>query len=640
VIGAGFSEHPGKLGLLPEPFPSEREFWTCPKTGLKVPKRKDANLAWRERVLRDADNDPVLQADLLAACRDSGLLWVNLFGWTYWQFETDPKTGRSRPARVKHQPMITWECQDEAWEAFEEAYQTGEDVGVRKSRDMGASWLCMFFLHHKWLFVPDTQIREMSRTEDYVDGPTSKSLFWKHDYCNSWLAEWMRPPGVIEKGSKNRTKLRIHNELNNSTIAGESTTKHAMSGDRCSLLLLDEFAKVDNGEEIRTATADVTPCRIVNSTPAGAGTEYSRWMNSGQIRLVSLMFWDHPEKGAGRFVLQDPITKRYQISSPWLEHQATRRTPKELAQECYAEDLEAGDTFFDLNEIDKHIVFFSREPVGRYNIAIKERVADDDIADILRRRDTNAYTVRPASSGGKLEVWTELICGRPDQSKTYIFGIDTATGRGGSESVCSIRCKQSGEIIAKWKCRNSRPNEFARVIIALALWCGGANGQRLPFLVWEKNGPGLDLGKVLVKDYRYPFYFRTETVGTVAEKKSDKFGWHSSRDAKQLLLRGYERALYQGKCINHDKRGLEQMKYYIHFPDGSVGPAELQDKKQAERLLHGDIVIADALTTLDREVAQPKKKGIVAPGRSWGSRFEEWKKRKQNKTGWRKRFRF
>lgn len=634
MIGAGLASHP----RLSEPFPSNREFWRCPETGLKVPKRREDNLLYRERLLKEAESDPVLQADILAACSKSGLWWVNTFGWTYHQFDVSPTTGKKYPSEQKHVPMITWECQDIAWEALEYAFAHGEDAGIKKSRDMGASWACSFFCHHKWLFRPDTEIRMMSMKEDLVDSATSRSLFWKFDYVNRWLPEWMRPPGVLERGTKNRTKCRIHNELNGSTVAGESTNKFAMTADRCQILLLDEFSKCENGEEIRTATADVSPCRIVNSTPAGAGTEYSRWLNSGQIKVVSLMFWDHPEKGAGRFVLQDPITKRYQISSLWLEQEKKRRTAKELAQECYAEDLEAGDTFFDNGEIDKHIAFFAREPIQNYNIALKERIADDNIKDLLRRRDQNCYTIRSASSNGLLEVWVELIDGRLDQSKTYIFGIDTSTGRGASESVCSIKCKQTGEIVAKWKSRNHRPNEFAKIIMALALWCGGANGQRLPFLVWEKNGPGLDLGKVIVKDYRYPFYFRTEQVGTVGEKKTDKYGWHSSRDSKQLLLRGYERAMLQGKCINHDERGLEQAKYYIHFPGGGVGPAELQDKKEAARLLHGDIVIADALTTLDRDVAQAKAKGPSSPKRSWAARYEAWKQQKQQKKGWRKRF--
>jgi len=636
VGGRDLIQHPH----LPEPFPSDRQFWTCPHTGLRVPMRKQENLEYREKVLREAERDPVLQADLLAACRESGLFWINTFGWTYWQFEIDSATGGMRPAKIAHQPMITWECQERAWADFEYAFEHGEDLLVSKSRDMGASWECLFFDHHKWLFRSGCQIREMSRKEFYVDGPTSDSLFWKHDYINTWLPEWMRPPDVLERGSKNRTKLRIHNELNGSTIAGETTAKYAMSGGRCQILLLDEFSKVENGEEIRTATADVTPCRIVNSTPAGAGTAYSRWKNSGQIKVVPLMFWDHPEKGRGRFVIKDETTGKFSISSPWLEHEKMRRTEKEIAQECYAHDLETGDTFFDLGELDKHIVLFAREPISRHSIKLKGKIPDEDIPGILRRRAQQAYDRRPAKNNGLLDVWVELIDGRPDQSKTYMFGIDTSTGRGASESVVSIKCKQTGEKIAQWASRSTRPHEFARTIIALALWVGGAKPHSLPYLKWEKNGPGLDLGELLVKQFKYPHYYCSETQGTVAEKKTDKYGFHVSRDSKMLLLQAYERALKQGKFINHDRRSIEQAKYYIYYPGGGIGPAELQDAKQAEMLLHGDRVMADALTVDSKDVGEPKRGKPQAPGKSWGYRFEAWKRSHRKTSSWRKKFSF
>jgi len=633
--GVNLISHP----QLSTPFPPIRDIYVSKATGLKVPLDVQANLKYREHVLRSAEHDMMLQQELLLACKLDGLYWVNTFGFTYWQFETDPETGKQRPARQTHQPMITWDCQNVAWNAFCDAFVGGEDVGVRKSRDMGASWLCMFFLHHMWLFRPDTQIREMSRVEDYVDGPTSKSLFWKHDYINSWLPKWMRPPGVLERGTKNRTKLRIHNELNNSTIAGESTTKYSMSGDRCSILLLDEFSKVENGEEIRTATADVTPCRIVNSTPTGAGSEYSRWMNSGQIKVVELMFWEHPEKGVGRFVIQDGTTKKYTISSRWLEHQKKRRTAKEIAQECYAEDLEAGDTFFDNAEVDRHIARFGRTEPHRFNVNMRGRVPDEDIPDILKRRDTRYVNIVPASNG-KLRVWAELIDMRPDQTKTYVFGIDTSTGRGASESVVSIRCKQTGEKIARWSCRNTTPFEFAKVIVALALWCGGCLPQSLPFLTWEKNGPGLDLGKRIVKIFKYPYFYTNKVEGVVGERRSERYGWHSSREGKQLLLRAYERELLTAAFINHDTRGLEQAKFYIYYPSGGVGPASLKEKSLAEMLLHGDIVMADALTVDMSSLPEPKPVSPVAPTNSWGGRFEKWKRGMKKKTNWRKRFDF
>ena len=68
-----------------------------------------------------------------------------------------------------------------------------------------------------------------------------------------------------------------------SNIGGEATTAHAMRADRCAILLLDEFSQVENGEQIRTSTTAVTPCRIVNSTTIGAGTAYAKWKHSGQV---------------------------------------------------------------------------------------------------------------------------------------------------------------------------------------------------------------------------------------------------------------------------------------------------------------------------------------------------------------------
>jgi hypothetical protein len=634
MLSTGFLEPP----QLSTPFPSNRRYWTCPKTGLIVPKWKDENIEWRQELSKKAEHDFLMQQELLAACKQSPLYWVNAFVWTYHQFETDPETGRQIPSTEPHQPMITWEIQDRLFNWLDEQFNTGEDGLIDKSREMGASWCCLEYLHWLWLFRADTEIREMSRVEDLVDSNLAKSLFWKHDYINSRLPKWMRPPGILERGRGNRTKMRIHNELNGSTIGGESTQKHAMRADRAAILLLDEFAMVDEGMAIRTSTADVAPCRIVNSTTR-VGTEYCRWKQSGQIKVFSLMFWEHPEKGKGRFVLQDEVTKEYSISSPWLERQKERRTPREIATEILGQDLEAGESFFTLSVINKHAALNVRPAKERYNIDLKKGISNDVIPDILRRRDEKAYTIHRAKNG-KLEIWGGLINGRPDQSRTYIFGIDTSKGQGASESVVSIKCKQTGHIIAKWKCRNTPPYEFARIIVGLALWVGGANPQKLPYLKWENNGPGWDLGRQLVKIFHYPFYYVSETVGGITDKKQKKYGFHVSRESKELLLRAYERALMQGKIINHDERGLEQAKYYIYWSNGSVGPAELTDKSAAEKLLHGDIVMADALTVEDKDVAKPKTTGQLTPYKSWGWRYEAWKKKKLRPKGWRKKFSF
>jgi len=621
---------------LKTPFPNEREFWICPKTGIKVPKNYYENLEWRTQLLKEAENDPIMQMDLLAASKESLIFWINAFAWTYHQKEIDPVTGRETPAKIMDWPFITWEIQDNLFGELENSFIKGLDLLIEKSRDMGASWSCLDFFHWIWLFKEQTELREMSRKESLVDGDAD-SLFWKHDYINKWLPNWMCPPGVLTKGKDNRTKLHLHNALNGSTIAGEATTGVSLSGGRAKALLLDEFAKVENGQLIRSATRDVAPCRIVNSTPFGAGTEYSRWKTSGQIKVFPLMFWEHPQKGKSRYVRKDDLGQ-FHIRSPWFDYEETVRSPKEIAQEILAIDIESGDMFFVNSNIEKHIVLFGREPLIKMNVILKESISNAQVFDYVKRRDLSATDFR-MTRNGKLLVWTNLMMGRPDQGKSYIFGIDTSKGQGASESVVSIKCKETKEKIARWACANTPPYEFARIVIALALWCGGANPRRLPFLKWEMDGPGWDLGRMLVEIFGYPYYYVGGTPGDILRKKGKKYGWHASRENKNVLLSLYDRIIAHGGYINHDQKGLEQMRLYIHFPDGSIGPAFMVEENSSARKLHGDIVIADALTLEDDEIPNIKIITPSAPFRSFGYRKKLFLDRKKIK-GWRRPFDF
>jgi len=603
--------------------------------------REDENMEYREKLLHRAAKDPVLQRDLLAACKESRLFWVNTFAYTLWEIEVSQTTNGYVPAVDALHPFITFERQEEWFNWADERFRLGEDGLTDKSRDMGASWAHTLMFHHIWLTRPRTQLREMSRVEDMVDSPISKSLFYKHDLVNLYLPEWMCPPGVLRRGRDNRTSMRIHNELNNSTIAGESTNRAALSGDRCAILLLDEFAKVDNGDSIKRATSPVSSCRLVNSTVDMPGSCYSAWKNSGRIKVFSLMAWDHPRKGKGRVVVQDEVTKEYRITSPFIEHEIERSGWKEVAIEIYAMEGAVGDTFFASTEIDKHAAMYARKPSMKLNISLRKKISNEEASRLLlRRRDLKAIRLT-RDPKGELSVWASLAKGRLDQTKSYTIGIDLSRGQGGettTESVASIRCDQTGEIVAKWASKTAPPYDAARTIAALAVWVGGAAPRRLPFIVWEMNGPGWDFGHVFIKQMKYPFYYRDETIGQIVTKKTAKYGWHSNRERKALLLREYERQLREGKVINRDQQSLDQTKTYITYPSGGVGPADLSDKSKAEYLGHGDRTIADALTTLNKVKLRPRTSYSDAPEATWEHRFNRWKRTSKGSKSWQKKF--
>ncbi len=601
-------EHSTKPELR-EPFPDTPAIWTCPITGLKVPKGYAANLQYRARILEMAERDVGFQNELLAASAQSVLFWTNTFAFTFKLRDVDA-TGHARQATSMHAPYITWEIQDKHILAIEEAINEGYDLLTDKSREMGASWNHLLVFEHQFLFRPDSMFLEISRTEEYVDrSDNPKSLFWKHRYIRKWLPHWMLPP-------INDVTMHFTNLENGSKIDGESANANAASGDRRRAILLDEFAKVEQGFKIRSATADVSSCRLVNSTQAGPGTEYSRWRRSGQIKVFVMPWWEHPEKGRGRHAVQDPITKAWEITSPWLDQEKKRRSQQEIDQEILMKDIDAGSMFFDTKPINEHITLFAKPPVFTRDIDFRQGVSQDAIPEIVRRGQHDQVRV---AGRGAWRFWIPNTGRRPDQQRNYVFGIDISKGQGASNSVISVLCAETREKVAEYADANTPPYDLARIAVAAAIWFGGTRGR--PLVIWEMNGPGWDFGRVLVKKYKYPNYYIDRATGTVSEKRGKKYGWHSSREKKEQLLGMLRRAYAHGGFFNHSAEALEEALTYVYFSDGSLGPAGLVAENASARLTHGDRVVADALTLLGVEDAPHKvPTGPPTPMRSMGAR--------------------
>ena len=626
---------------LSVPFPNVPEFFKCSKTGLMIPKRKIANINYRAEILKDAEYDKSFQNDLMTASKESLLFWINTFCWTFHQFDVTGETGERHESKEAYHPFITWEIQDVLFERLIWHLANAKDILINKSRDMGASWMCTIFMHWLWLFRPDSQLLELSRTEPYVDQPGNlKALFQKHDLLNTFLPDWMKPPQCAV-GQKFRTKMHLYNTLNGSCIDGESTTEHAASGDRRLVALLDEFAKVKHGRLMRSATRDAALVRIVNSTVSGPGTEYSKWKNDGTIIVFPLLWWDHPEKGLSRHVTQDPVTNAWKIRSPWYDAESKVRSPQEMAREIDANDLEAGSTFFTVTNIDKHIAIFGKSPKTRWDVDLARGVANDSIPMILKKKDLKKVTCKRAVNG-RLKIWVNLVNGRLDQNFDYVIGFDLSKGQGASNSVGSVKCRQTGEKVAEWADANTPPYEMARVAMALAVWVGGR--KKLPFLKWEMNGdPGFDFGRLVVKQFHYPYYYRDVKVGNIRDKKTKKYGWHNNAKSKGELLNAYDRALAHGGYINHSIKSLEEAKTYIYNDDGSIGPACLVEESSSAKKTHGDRTMADALTIEDkfykmrtRAEASDSRGNMRTPA----GRKAAWKKKHAKSTGWRSKFDF
>lgn len=625
-------------------FPKVISLWTCPVTGMQVPKDPDANLQWRSAMLDAAERDPEFQQDLYSACSQSILFFVNAFCFTLRVFEPkDDGSGETQQAQHQHLPYVTWEIQDRHIAALSECIEKGKSLLTDKSRDMGATWDHLATYVHRFLFHGDESHLLISRKEDAVDVLDGQpkgypfgsladpgTLFGKIDYVLSRLPEWMLPRMA-------RKKMHLVNLDNRTRIDGESSNATAGSSDRRTSIFLDEMAKMKEAESIKRSTKDVTACRLPCSTPNGAGTTYSKWRMSGQIPVFILPWWEHPEKGKNRYVAQDEL-KRWKIRSPWYDKRCDEDTPKEIATELDMDHVGSGDLFFETQTIEQHKKLFARPPRQRVTLSFAKGIADDQIPNILQKWDSRiGQKADQKGAGGRngtifvtpkgpWQVWVNLINKRPDQSKTYTVSGDISKGQGASNSTINITCNETHEKIAAFADANTPPHALAKIAVAACLWAGGRNKR--PLLIWENNGdPGFDFGNQIVKVYQYPNVYFDRQAGTTREKVGKRYGWRSSREKKAIALGMLRRAYAFGKFINHDEQALNEALTYVHYENGGIGPAELLEESDSARQAHGDRVIADMLAVIAMK-RMPKGRAPEddAPKNSIGGRFHAWKK--------------
>ncbi len=598
-----------------------------------VPRDFVGNLCWRLAIAKRCSADPEFAAAIRQVCAVDILFWVNTFGWTF-----DP---RCKP-RTKI-PFVTYEFQERAILRLVAAVDNGKDLLIEKSRDMGASWICLLVFTWLWLFRSLLSFLLVSRTEKYVDDSGNpKSLFWKIDFLLKHLPPWMRP-------ETDRTKLHLLNLGNGSVIDGESTTGDVARGDRRTAILLDEFAAVEQGHRVLKATRDATNCRIFNSTHQGTGTAY--YAQSRKCSNKLRMHWsEHPVKAIGLYTrvegkyraidreywasVADPTSEMERLDgmitaagvlaedgkprSPWYADQCERAAHSvEIAQELDIDCLGSSFQFFAPAVIEDHITRHCRLP---YHVG--ELEYDAETLDFVRWRE---------DPHGKIMLWMQLDKdGRPIHQHVNL-AADVSAGTGASNSSLSGWNQVSLEKVLEYTNPHIRPEALGKLSVAVAKWLGNA------FLIWEQNGPGRQFGDaVLETGYRHIYLRRDEEK--VSKIMSDVPGWASTRENKLALLGDYRRALELQTAINRSEDSLRDCLEYIYLPNGSVEHAKSIDSfdPTGARSNHGDRAMADALAwklCKDRPTL-PARPETKTPTGSFAWRRQQYLAKKRQSTAW------
>jgi len=268
------------IPALPEPLrrvPEDRARWEA---------WRDAIIEYRALILKQAEHDKQVQADLKALCADDPAYFLTVFGFLW-----EPRTSPDRPAGKI--PFIPFPKQVQVIRHFCDRMNDYEnpDAWYPKSRGFGLSWTICGVADHGLLFKSPWDFGMASRTEEYVDKPNfKKALFWKCDFILDNLPAWMLPDGFTTKrGTAWRGDMRITNVANGNSITGESATGNLFRGDRLTAVYVDEATTFPDFANAYDTIEGVTDHRAAGSTEKGQSEFHRMWTLQQQAAPLSVL---------------------------------------------------------------------------------------------------------------------------------------------------------------------------------------------------------------------------------------------------------------------------------------------------------------------------------------------------------------
>lgn len=589
---------------------------------LQVPRTVESNLRYRYDLRKWAQYSSKNQKYLIDKSRDDYTWWLESF---FWLFEPRPRRGQKKVF-----PFLLWPKQREIADTIIEnlGYR---DIGIEKSRGMGASWICLTIFIWRWLFAEDEQYGLVSRNEETADKFGDRnSLGGKIDWALKKLPLWMVGPqrtqsnrsGVWSRNVSQHTWVR---EDTGGLIVSFPCTGDLAAGGRLTALLADEAGRWPRGDDrdAMSASAPVTDCRLLVSTYDGAdGMFYDAIKKPSNLIKLQLLWFDAPYRAADMFSIdwpnqqlvdittREPILPQYtteffekyvpilqkkgfelesaaKIWSPWLINECMRADadPRMIAQEYLADPIGSGSRFFS-SQLIESLLEKTREPMMNGSL------------------DYRDGTLRPTrfrqSRVGPLSLWCELnkAHGCPPLGN-YVVGADVATGSGGdysSNSAISVINRDSGEKVAAFVSPVIEPKALAEMAVAMCYWFKNHVGAPA-YLIFEANGPGISFRDRVLDSQFKNVYYRIPWRST-RKKPLREMGWWSDPNSKRKLLQNYRWALEQGFVDNPCKHALNECLAFVEAGGGRIEhsgmPREKDDPANAGAN-HSDRVIADAL---------------------------------------------
>ena len=202
--------------------------------------------------------EAAIQIELEICSRDF-FYWARWYAWTY-----DPRNLLEDPPLPALMPFDLFPRQVELVNWFFTMMKMKEDGCLKKSRDIGFTWLAGAFAWWHWRFRPGFKTAFCSNLAVLVDQlGNPDTIFEKIRYLYKNLPKWMLPRG-FDPRFHDKERLLINPETD-ATIRGEGGDE-AGRGGRSTIYFIDEAAKIERPERVDAGTLGNTECRIWGSS--------------------------------------------------------------------------------------------------------------------------------------------------------------------------------------------------------------------------------------------------------------------------------------------------------------------------------------------------------------------------------------
>ena len=600
-----------------------------------VPKGLEENAAYRVKVLKATEDDLELQADLWQKCAQDVLFFINTFVYII-----EPREGETQSGIL---PFNTWRHQDPIFAASQEYLGIRHQIGD-KSRAQGASWGEMAAtILHPFIFRPNSVLGVGTINEETADDPNSPdSLGWKMDFMLEHLPTWMRPPGLVggKHVNRNLTKSTWRNVLNGCFFKALASTKGIGRGGRYTAFMLDESAFFLPGKD-REAVANLlrtTNGLVMWSTPNTPDCDHFErlYPERPSVWLQKILDWeDNPDQVKG---LYTTVGGNRQVLDPQYEYETDYPFILDGRRRSPWYDLACEEMGFNYLLIDREL--------GRKWTASVGRPFPEATLKLHRK-----YTLPPLHTGMlqhahleptmydrikwmpgegfKFDLWCPLDGNFNPPEDIYTVGGDIATGTGGetsSNSVLSI-FNSRREQVGEFAINTMDPKQFAQFAVAVCYWFG--RGMPSPFLIWERNGPGVTFSTEVIRlGYTNVFYQKASDDTRKWSKTLDVPGYHTSNHS--LMLDPLLGAMIRQEVVIRSLPMLEEAGQYEYDGKKVIHPrAKSTRDKSAQNENHGDRVVAAAMcmrAMFDKPSLKERKGPLIpemCPSNSIGGRIHQ-----------------